>query len=102
MGCVREKPCATKERNGQDHQKGCGRSGGPRETSAQEAKVQFGRVARGDDPAEERQLDHKAITVKERKSCTTTWRPWLPERPVPFAAGCRSRAKATNCGCRRD
>jgi integrase len=35
------------------------------ETARQEAKVQFGRVAQGDDPAEERQLDHKAITVKE-------------------------------------
>ena len=35
------------------------------ETARQEAKVQFGRVARGDDPAEERQLDHKAITVNE-------------------------------------
>jgi integrase len=30
-----------------------------------EAKVQLGRVARGDDPAEERQLDHQAMTVKE-------------------------------------
>ena len=38
---------------------------GAPETARQEAKVQFGRVARGDDPAEERQLDHKAITVKE-------------------------------------
>jgi hypothetical protein len=28
-------------------------------------KVQLGRVARGDNPSEERQLDHKAITVKE-------------------------------------
>lgn len=35
------------------------------ETARQEAKVQVGRVARGDNPAEERQLDHKAITVKE-------------------------------------
>ncbi len=35
------------------------------ETARQEAKAQFGLVARGDDPAEERQLDHKAITVKE-------------------------------------
>ena len=35
------------------------------ETARQEAKVQFGRVARGDNPSEERQLDHKAITVKE-------------------------------------
>ncbi|MBN9362847.1 site-specific integrase [Devosia sp.] len=35
------------------------------ETARQEAKVQFGRVAGGDNPAEERQLDHKAITVKE-------------------------------------
>jgi hypothetical protein len=35
------------------------------ETARQEAKIQFGRVARGDNPAEERQLDHKAITVKE-------------------------------------
>lgn len=35
------------------------------ETARQEAKVQLGRVARGDNPAEERQLDHKAITVKE-------------------------------------
>ncbi|MET2829800.1 tyrosine-type recombinase/integrase [Mesorhizobium shangrilense] len=35
------------------------------ETARQEAKVQFGRIAGGDNPAEERQLDHKAITVKE-------------------------------------
>ncbi|MEO3434461.1 tyrosine-type recombinase/integrase [Inquilinus sp. CAU 1745] len=35
------------------------------ETARQEAKVQFGKVAQGDNPAEERQLDHKAITVKE-------------------------------------
>lgn len=35
------------------------------ETARQEAKIQFGRVAQGDNPAEERQLDHKAITVKE-------------------------------------
>jgi hypothetical protein len=27
--------------------------------------VQLGRVAGGDDPVEDRQLDHKAITVKE-------------------------------------
>jgi hypothetical protein len=35
------------------------------ETARQEAKVQFGRVAKGDNPAEERHLDHKAITVRE-------------------------------------
>jgi integrase len=35
------------------------------ETARQEAKVQFGRIAQGDNPAEERQLDHKAITIKE-------------------------------------
>lgn len=35
------------------------------ETARQEAKIQFGRVAQGENPAEERQLDHKAITVKE-------------------------------------
>jgi hypothetical protein len=35
------------------------------ETARQEAKVQLGRVAQGDNPAEERQLDHNAITVKE-------------------------------------
>ena len=35
------------------------------ELARQEAKVQLGRVAQGDNPAEERQLDHKAITVKE-------------------------------------
>lgn len=35
------------------------------ETARQEAKNQLGRVARGDNPAEERELDHKAITVKE-------------------------------------
>ena len=34
------------------------------ETARQETKVQFGRVARGDDPAEVRQLDHKATAVK--------------------------------------
>ncbi len=35
------------------------------ENARQEAKVQLGRVAAGDNPAEERQLDHKAVTVKE-------------------------------------
>ena len=35
------------------------------ETARQEAKVQLGRVAQGDNPSEERQLDDKAITVKE-------------------------------------
>jgi integrase len=35
------------------------------ELARREAKVQLGRVARGDDPAEERQLDHQAMTVKE-------------------------------------
>jgi integrase len=35
------------------------------ESARQEAKVQMGRVAQGDNPAEERQLDHKAVTVKE-------------------------------------
>jgi integrase len=35
------------------------------ETARQEAKVQFGQVAQGANPAEERQLDHKAVTVKE-------------------------------------
>ncbi len=35
------------------------------EAARQEAKVQLGRVAQGDNPAEERQLDHNAITVKE-------------------------------------
>lgn len=35
------------------------------ESARQEARVQLGRVAKGDNPAEERQLDHKAITVKE-------------------------------------
>jgi hypothetical protein len=34
------------------------------ETARQEAKIQFGRVAKGENPAEERQFDHKAITVK--------------------------------------
>lgn len=35
------------------------------ETARQEAKAQLGRIARGDNPAEERQLDHKALTIKE-------------------------------------
>lgn len=35
------------------------------ERARQEAKALFGRVAQGEDPAEEKQLDHKAITVKE-------------------------------------
>ncbi len=35
------------------------------EGARQEAKIQLGRVAQGDNPAEERQLDHKAISVKE-------------------------------------
>src|SRR5437879_1963802 len=39
--------------------------GWARETARREAKVQLGRVAGGDDPVEDRQLDHKAITVKE-------------------------------------
>jgi len=35
------------------------------ETARSEAKVQLGRVAGGDDPVEDRQLDHKAVTMKE-------------------------------------
>ncbi|RZN13419.1 integrase arm-type DNA-binding domain-containing protein [Bradyrhizobium sp. Leo121] len=35
------------------------------ELARKEAKIQLGRVAQGDNPAEERQLDHNAITVKE-------------------------------------
>ncbi len=35
------------------------------ETARQEAKVQLGRIARGENPAEEKQLDREAITVKE-------------------------------------
>ncbi|MBB3890545.1 integrase [Phenylobacterium haematophilum] len=35
------------------------------ETARREAKVQLGRVAKGDNPSEERLLNHKAITVKE-------------------------------------
>lgn len=35
------------------------------ETARQEAKVQLDRIAYGDNPAEERQLDHKALTIKE-------------------------------------
>lgn len=35
------------------------------ETARKEARVLLGRIAQGDNPAEERQLDHKAITVKE-------------------------------------
>jgi integrase len=35
------------------------------ETARVQARVLLGRIAQGDDPAEERELDHKAITVKE-------------------------------------
>lgn len=35
------------------------------ERARQEAKAQLGRVAPGEDPAEEKQLDHKSLTVKE-------------------------------------
>lgn len=35
------------------------------ETARREARVLLGRVAQGDNPAEDRQLDHKAISVKE-------------------------------------
>jgi integrase len=35
------------------------------ELARKEAKIQLGRVAQGDNPAEERQLDNKAVTVKE-------------------------------------
>src|SRR5258705_7637393 len=35
------------------------------ESARREARVQLGRVAGGDDPVEDRELDHKAITVKE-------------------------------------
>ena len=35
------------------------------ELARKEAKAQLGRVAAGDNPAEERELDHKAITIKE-------------------------------------
>jgi hypothetical protein len=35
------------------------------ELARKEAKIQLGRVAQGDNPAEERHLDHTAVTVKE-------------------------------------
>jgi integrase len=35
------------------------------ETARREARVLLGRIAQGDNPAEQRELDHKAITVKE-------------------------------------
>lgn len=35
------------------------------EMARREARIQFGRVAQGEDPAEERQIDRQAITVKE-------------------------------------
>ncbi|MBA4306874.1 MAG: integrase [Sphingopyxis sp.] len=35
------------------------------ETARLEAKAQLGRIARGDNPAEEKQLDHRALTVKQ-------------------------------------
>lgn len=35
------------------------------ETAHKEASILLGRVAQGENPAEERQLDHEAITVKE-------------------------------------
>ena len=35
------------------------------ETARQRAKVQLGRVAQGDNPSEERLLDHQAVTVKK-------------------------------------
>ncbi|MYZ46215.1 integrase arm-type DNA-binding domain-containing protein [Propylenella binzhouense] len=35
------------------------------ETARVQARVLLGRIAQGDNPAEERELDHKAITVKE-------------------------------------
>ncbi len=35
------------------------------ETVRQEARVQLGHIAKGDNPAEERQLDHQTITVNE-------------------------------------
>jgi integrase len=35
------------------------------ETARQEARVQLGRIAQGENPAEERQVDHQAITVRE-------------------------------------
>ena len=40
------------------------------ETARQEAKVQLGRVAQGDNPSEERLLDHQALTTFERPLAT--------------------------------
>jgi integrase len=40
-------------------------SGRRNSLARREAKIQLGRVAQGDNPAEERQIDHKAVTVKE-------------------------------------
>jgi hypothetical protein len=35
------------------------------ETARLEAKAQLGRIASGNNPAEEKQLDHRALTVKQ-------------------------------------
>ncbi|MCC2601182.1 Arm DNA-binding domain-containing protein [Sphingopyxis yananensis] len=39
------------------------------EMARREARIQLGRVAQGDDPQEQRQIDRQAITVKELAPC---------------------------------
>lgn len=39
------------------------------ETARNQARILLGRIAKGDNPAEERQLDHQAVTVKELCEC---------------------------------
>lgn len=58
------------------------------ELARREAIAQFGRVARGDNPAEERHLDHQAITVK--KLCEM----YLADLDAGLILGKRGRPKA--------
>lgn len=63
------------------------------ELARREAKAQLGRVARGENPAEERQLDHSAITVKELCSL------YLADLEAGLILGKRGRPKkATTIG----
>lgn len=63
------------------------------ELARREAKVQLGRVARGEDPAEERQLDHRAITVKELCSL------YLADLDAGLILGKRGRPKKLSTIC---
>lgn len=73
------------------------------ETARQEAKILFGRVAQGEDPAEDRQLDRKSVRVLQRISMMrarhylSAWAGFTFQRGAGWASAQGYAARRSGC-----